>query len=169
MKAGRDFHARAVPPTQADGQFPFAVHAGVVDQRGNLRKLPGAHDQIHVRGPVKNQRLIFLGHAAHHADDLPRPAFFAVLQPPQLAVDFVLGMLADAARVEQHGVGFADVRRQFVALFAERPHDQFAVQHIHLAADGFDIELKIMGGFIGFCHNRLIQSERQGASRRSGF
>ena len=64
-----------------------------------------------------------------------------VLQPAQGAVDLVLGMLPDAARVEQDRVGLGGRRRQLVAVLAQAGHDQLAVEHVHLAADGFDVEL----------------------------
>ena len=63
-----------------------------------------------------------------------------VLQPAQGAIDFVLGVLADAARVEQDRVGFGRRGDEFVALLAQTGHDQLAVEHVHLAADGFDIQ-----------------------------
>ncbi len=62
----------------------------------------------------------------------------ACLQPPQSAVDFVFGMLPHAAGIEQNGVGFGGRIDQFVTLLAERRHDQLAIEHVHLAADGFD-------------------------------
>ena len=40
-----------------------------------------------------------------HADDLVRMELFGVLQTAERAVDFVLGMLPDAARVEQNRIG----------------------------------------------------------------
>ncbi len=63
-----------------------------------------------------------------------------VLQPAQRAVDLVFGMLANAARVEQNRVGVRRVGGQFVALLAKRGHHQLAVEHVHLATDGFDVE-----------------------------
>ena len=65
---------------------------------------------------------------------------FDVLQPAQGAVDLVLGVLADAARVEQDRVGPADAVDQLVAGLEQAGRDQLAVEHVHLAADGFDVE-----------------------------
>ena len=70
-------------------------------------QLPGADDQVDVRRPLEDQLLIFLGHAAEDADDLVGLLALGVLQPAQRAVDLVLGMLADAAGVEQDRVGVA--------------------------------------------------------------
>ena len=52
-----------------------------------------------------------------------------------------LGVLADAARVEENRVRLARGVRQLVAILAERGHHKLAIEHVHLAADGFDVEL----------------------------
>ena len=72
-------------------------------------QLPRPDDQIDIRRPLEHEPLIFLRHAAEHADDLVRMVLLGVLQPAEGAVDLVLGMLADAARVEQDRVGRAGV------------------------------------------------------------
>ena len=69
-----------------------------------------------------------------------------VLQPAQGAVDFVFGMLADAAGVEQNRVGLGWRIDQFVTVFAERRDNELAIEHVHLAADGFDVETLGHGG-----------------------
>ena len=63
-----------------------------------------------------------------------------VRKPAEGAVDFVLGVLADAARVEEDHVGVGGLVRQLVALAAQGADDQLAVEHVHLAADRFDVE-----------------------------
>ena len=86
-----------------------------------------------------------LGYSTLHlADHLLGPAVLAELEPPERAVDLVLGVLANAARVEQHRVGKGDVGRQLVALLAHRRHDQLAVEHVHLTADRFDEQLMVV-------------------------
>ena len=78
-------------------------------------QLPRADHQVDVRGPLEDQLLVFLGHAAQHADDLVGMALFDVLQPAQGAVDLVFGVLADAAGVEQDRVGLLRRVDQLVA------------------------------------------------------
>src|SRR5436309_15745366 len=50
-------------------------------------------------------------------------------------------MLADATGVEEDKVGIADILGERVALPAQRPDDELAVEHVHLATDGFDVKL----------------------------
>ena len=73
--------------------------------------------------------------------------FLLCRRRPELAVDLVLGVLADAARVEQDRVGLMDVASQLVAIPAQRGHDQLAIEHVHLAADRLDIELAVVVHF----------------------
>ena len=63
---------------------------------------------------------------------------FERFQPAERTVSLVLGLLADAAGVEQDHVGLVEVGGQLVALPAQAGHDHLAVEHVHLAADGFD-------------------------------
>ena len=73
------------------------------------RELAGAADDVHVRRPLANQFLVFLGHTAEHADDGVRSASLAIAQGTQSAVDLVLRVLANTAGVEQDGVGVVDI------------------------------------------------------------
>ena len=93
-----------------------------------------------MRGAVEDRRLVLLGHAAQHAQDLFRAGGLPRLQPAQGAVNLVFGVLADAARVEEDGVGLARIVDQFVARLQQPGGHQLAVQHVHLAADRFDVE-----------------------------
>jgi len=63
--------------------------------------------------------------------------------PPELAqsaVDLVLRMLPNAARIEQDGVSLADRVNQLVTVLPQAGYDHFAVQYVHLAADGLDVQ-----------------------------
>ena len=60
-------------------------------------------------------------------------------QSAERAIDLVLGMLAHAASVEQDDVGVGRLISQFVPLPPEGADDELAIQHIHLAADSFDV------------------------------
>ena len=102
--------------------------------------------QIDVRGAIEDQLLILLGHAAHDTDDLVRACSLAEFQAAKLAVDLVLSVIAHAARVEQNRVRLFDVAGQRIALLAQRGNDQLAVEHIHLTADGLDVELAVVFG-----------------------
>jgi len=109
--------------------------------------LPGADDNVDVGGFVKDEVLIFLSHAADDADDFCRPVAFAEFESSECAVDFVFGVLANAAGIEDDGIGIFGVVGELVAVAAQRGDYQFAVQHVHLAADGFDIKEPVVGLF----------------------
>ena len=93
---------------------------------------------------MKDQLLILLCHAAQHADHLIRASLLAELQPPQCRVNLVLSMFAHAACVEEDRVRLARIVRQRVALLAQRPDDEFTVQHVHLTADGLNEEFAVV-------------------------
>src|SRR5438132_14380376 len=68
-------------------------------------------------------------------------------QPAQRAVNLFLGVLPHAAGVEQDDVGLRRLVDYLVALAAQASHDQLAVEHVHLAADRFDVQLLGHGVF----------------------
>jgi hypothetical protein len=107
--------------------------------------LSGADDEVDVRGFLKDQVLIFLGHAADDADDFGGAIAFAEFEASEGAVDFVFGVFTDAAGIEDDCVGLFGVVGELVAVAAQGGDYQFAVQHIHLAADGFDVEEPVVG------------------------
>ena len=96
-------------------------------------------DQVNVSGAAEDQVLVLLRHAAQDADDGFRPSLFQRTQAAQGAIDLVFGMLPHAARVVEDGVGVARTIDQFVARLDKAGNDQFAVQHVHLAADSLDV------------------------------
>src|SRR5262245_9315891 len=61
-------------------------------------------------------------------------------QTAEGAVNLVLGVLADAAGIEENDVGALDRLGQLVAVAAQTSHHELAIEHIHLAADGFEVE-----------------------------
>ena len=107
--------------------------------------MPGADNDVHMGRSLKDQILILLRHASHDADNFGRPISFAELQSTERAVDFMFGMFPHTAGVEQHGVGIPGIVGQFISFFAQRRDNQFAVQHVHLAANGFDVNTTVMG------------------------
>ena len=88
-----------------------AFCANFANEGGHLVQLAGADDQVDIRGSFENDALIFLGHAAEDADDFVWVLAFGVFEAAQGAVDFVFGVLADAACVEQDRVGVVRAAR----------------------------------------------------------
>ena len=84
--------------------------------------------------------LVLLGHAAENADHLLGIFLLMPDEAAESGIDLLLGMFADAARVEQNDVGVDRLVDQFVALPAQTADDELAIEHVHLAADGFDVE-----------------------------
>lgn len=92
--------------------------AGLADECGDFGELPGTDDDIDVWGFLKDEVLIFLGHAADDADDFGGAVAFAVFKSPESAVDFVFGVFADAAGVEDDGIGIFGIVCELVAVAA---------------------------------------------------
>src|SRR5207245_946462 len=66
-------------------------------------------------------------------------------------VDLVFGVLPHTARVEKDDIGFSRLVNQLVTLAAQSSHDQLAVEDVHLAADGFDVQLLGHDGSVASC------------------
>ena len=128
-------------PIKTDLQLRPAAGGDFFDQIRQPAQLARPHNEIDARGAAEDLMLVFLCHAAEHADDQLRPLLLEFLEPAQQAVDFVFGMLADAARIQQDHVG--PLHR--IGLLMPRPlqlgGDQLAVEDVHLAADGLDEEM----------------------------
>src|SRR5437660_1369307 len=105
-----------------------------------------------MRRSAKDGFLIFLGHATENANYPLRMALLVATQHAERAVNLVLGMLPYAACIEENDIRIGRLVRQLISLPAQAADDELAVQHVHLVADGFDVEL--LGG-------HLIQSPRR--------
>ena len=89
-------------------------------------------------GALAHDVAILLGEAARHDDLAPVARGLPRLQVAEVAVELVVGVLADAARVEHDhvGVGLVGGRHQTVGL--EQPGDALGVVLVHLAPVGAD-------------------------------
>ena len=142
-----DLIERAVAAAQSDCHLAFRSGLDPLDQFRNLLQLAGAYDQVHVRSTFEDQLLIFLSHAPDHADDFFRMLCLEFLQMAERAVRLLFGVFPDAACIEQQRVGLLRVRRQLVAVLTQTRHDHLAVEDVHLAADGFDVQTFGHGSF----------------------
>jgi hypothetical protein len=109
-----------------------------VDHAGQLVQLARPAQDVHVGEPAEDVVAVALGHAADHADDDGRVEPLAVAQLAEAGPHLLLGVLADAAGVEHDDVGRVAVVGADVPLPAELAEHQLAVQHVHLAAEGFE-------------------------------
>ncbi len=140
FKAPLNFQSRGLLAVQAEGELRPSSFLDLRDQLGQAGKLARAANDIDMRRPPADQLLVLLRHAAQHAHNLARMPLLVSAQPAQRAINLVLGMLTDAAGVEQNDIGLGGLMDQLIALPAQTSHDQLAVEHVHLAADGFDVE-----------------------------
>ena len=140
LETAGDRLAAAPLAVEAHLQLRTAASKNSIDEPGHLVQLPGADDEVDPRRPRSHERLVLLGHAAEDADDEAGSLFLLEPNPTERRVDLVLGMLPHAAGVVEDRVGIGLCRRQLPALPAERRHHELAVEHVHLAADGFDPE-----------------------------
>jgi len=121
------------------GNCPLSRIAHLGQQIRNLVQVPGSAEQVHMRGLALDALMIALGHAADHANDHLGPLAFDAGDLAQSAVDLVLGVLADAARIEQHEVRLAEIVDREVPQLTELPENQLAVELVHLAAHRFQV------------------------------
>ena len=132
----------------------------LVNQFGNALQLSRSDHDIHERCSLENQALILLSHTAHDSDYFFRVAFLDGSHAAQSTVGFVFGLFADAARVEQNRIRVLGRIRDLVSLTAQAGHDHFAVQHIHLAANGFDVQQFGFGGIDRFSHDKFLSQTK---------
>ena len=79
---------------------------------------------------------VLLGEATADRDLEVGPRVLQRLQVPEMAVQLVVGVLADAARVQHHDVGRLEIVGRLHALGLEHARDAFRVVLVHLAAEG---------------------------------
>ena len=140
LEAPRNGVAAARLAIEADLDSRAAAGEHLVYECGHLVELPRADDKVDPRRPLADQVLVFLCHAPEHAHDHVGPLRLHAPDAAKRGVDLVFGVLPHAAGVVEDGIGLAAAGGQLPALAAERGHHELAVEHVHLAADGFDPE-----------------------------
>ena len=63
-----------------------------------------------------------------------------MFEPKDVVVSFLFGVLADRTGIEQDRIGLSRILGQYVTVFAERGDDHLAIENVHLATDGLDVE-----------------------------
>ena len=137
----------------ADGRQRRREHGVVVDHRRvedlgdrsvpacRAQQLDGTvdvvrpHHHVDVPGPLVDEVAVLLGEAAGH-DDLAAGALrLPRLEMAEVAVQLVVGVLADAARVEHDDVGVAEVAGRDHPVGFEEAGDALGVVLVHLAPE----------------------------------
>ncbi len=143
--------ARAVPafcprpriprrPTALRIRRLAAAFENLLSRLGNFVQVPRSAEQIDVGGFGLDPVVVTLGHAADDADDHAGAAVLDFGHLAEAAVNLVLGVLADAARVEQDTDRLPDILGRLVTHNRQLPEDQLAVEHVHLTAESFEID-----------------------------
>ena len=115
----------------------------VVNEGRQFIKLCGAAEDIDVGISVKKFRAFALGHAADHADHQMRLGFFSIAQLAQSRPHFLLGVLAHRAGVVNNHISEIAIINRFITLRAKLPEHEFAVEHVHLTAKSFHVQLAL--------------------------
>src|SRR5688572_11253257 len=89
-----------------------------------------------------------LRHATHVAEESLRTALLRFVRDfPHFADGFLLGSIADAARVQQHDICAGLGLREGIALRDELGGDRFGIALVHLAAVGFYVNTEHREGW----------------------
>src|SRR5205823_1026829 len=100
----------------------------------------GAEHDVDMAGPLAYPLAVLLGEASTDGDLEIRAALLQRLQTTQVAVELVVGVLPDAARVQDHDVGGLDVVGRLETVGSQQTGDPLRVVLVHLAPEGSDVE-----------------------------
>ena len=110
----------------------------LVEELDDTADVEGPEDRVDVRRPPRELIPVLLCEAAADGDLHARMALLDALQVPEVAVKLVVGVLADAAGVENDNVCFLDVVGPLHALGSQQRCDPLGVVLVHLAAERAD-------------------------------
>ena len=113
-----------------------ALDARPREQRGRVREVVRAEHDVDVRRRSLHELAVLLGEAAADRDLEVGPRVLQRLQSAEVPVELVVGVLADAARVEHDDVGRVEVVGRLHALGREQARDALGVVLVHLAPVG---------------------------------
>ena len=111
-----------------------AVRAGTLEEVCGMPDVVSPKDSVNPRRPLQHFLPVFLGKAAAYGDLHPGPELFERAQLAQVAVEAVVCVLADAARVENDDVGILDILRRDQTLGFEEAGQTLGIVLVHLAA-----------------------------------
>ena len=101
-----------------------------------------ANNQVELRHCLKKFLTAGLGHATHEAIDHVFSVTTLMDQIAHFTQCLLFCLVANRARVDEHGIGLIFIRRDRVAALTEHFYDLFGVALVHLAAVGFDVEFR---------------------------
>ena len=118
----------------------------VMNQRWQFIQLTRSAQHIHLRKSLENIRPVALGHASYHTNHQLRLGCLALAQLAQARPDLLLGVLTHRAGVVKDHVGLIAILNALVSPRAKLPQNQLAVEHVHLAAESFQIQFAFHTG-----------------------
>ena len=136
--------------------------AGVVEQVHRPVDVVGAEDDVHVRRLLADELLVLLGQAAGHHDLQLGAGVLLALQVAEVAVQLVVGVLPDAARVEDDDVGVVRRGSRAQPVGLQQTGEAFGVVLVHLAPEGAQV-VRAGLGHAGQVRGR-VPSARLGSS-----
>ena len=108
------------------------------EQRRGVGQVVGAEHDVDVAGPRHDLVPVLLGEAATDRDLQVGTALLQRLERAEMAVELLVGVLADAAGVEDDDVGVFEAGRRLHPVGREHAGDPLGVVLVHLAPVGAD-------------------------------
>ena len=105
---------------------------------GRVRQVVGAEHDVDVARPRHDLVTVLLGEAPPDRDLQVGTLVLERLQRAQMPVELLVGVLTDAAGVQDDDVGVVDARRRFHPVGREHPRDALRIVLVHLAPEGPD-------------------------------
>ena len=112
------------------------LELGAREQLGRVGEVVRPEDDVDVRRPRPYVVPVLLRQAPADRDLEIGAGVLQRLQVPEVAVELVVGVLADAAGVQHDDVGRLDIVRRLHAFGREQARDAFGVVFVHLAPEG---------------------------------
>ncbi len=132
-----------------------------LDQLGRPSHVVRAEDHIDVPEALHDGLAVLLGQAPADHDLHLGPGRLEGLEVPEVAVELVVGVLADAAGVEHHHVGVVEAMGGLEAVGGQQTLDALRVVLVHLAPEGAHEEAAWPG------HARQVRGRPGGPSSSS--
>ncbi len=124
----------------SEGVLLFAGFEDVVEEGRELVEFGGAAHEVDVRHAFHEGGSVAFGHAADDADDEGGVRGLAIFEGAEAGPDFLFGAFADGAGVVEGDVGIVECGGEGVAEGTELVLDEFGVEDVHLAAEGFEVD-----------------------------
>ena len=111
---------------------------GFLGELGEFGDVVGTDDEIDRRHALQQPLAFLLRDAAGDADDESRAPRFDEREPPDLAPELLLGLLAHAAGVQEHEIRALEIGLLDPARRAQHLPDSLRIVLVHLAPEGDD-------------------------------